>query len=348
LGLLDVSPLTFGPWNQPRPQTRHYDFTLTRQYLAPDGVNRSLLLVNGQYPGPTIEANLGDTIEVKVTNNIANPYEGTAIHWHGLSQKNSQWADGVPSVSQCPIAGGSSLTYKFTADVAGTTWWHAHLAAQYTDGLHGALIIHGPKIADYDIDLGPIFLSDYYHIDYASYLLPMYNFPPIFLPVENNLINGKMFFDCSQVSSGQQCTPNAAISKFRFQTGKTHRLRLINSGGATNQHFSVDGHEMTVIANDFVPVQPYKTKVVTLGVGQRTDVLIKATGKATDAVWMRSDLDEFCANNTIISPTGLAAVYYPKADKDARPKTTGYTWQSNACTNVRSHQSSRHSISDAN
>lgn len=60
--------------------------------------------------------------------------------------------------------------------------------------------------------------------------------------------------------------PNAGLSKFKFQTGKTHRLRLINAGAEGIQRFTIDNHVMTVIANDFVPVQPYTTNVVTLGV----------------------------------------------------------------------------------
>lgn len=60
--------------------------------------------------------------------------------------------------------------------------------------------------------------------------------------------------------------PNAGMSKFRFKKGKVHRLRLINAGAEGLQRFSIDGHLLTVIANDFVPVQPYTTKVVTLGV----------------------------------------------------------------------------------
>jgi FtsP/CotA-like multicopper oxidase with cupredoxin domain len=53
-----------------------YNFTIARQHLAPDGLNRSLILVNGKFPGPTIEGNLGDYFEVTVTNSIASPAEG--------------------------------------------------------------------------------------------------------------------------------------------------------------------------------------------------------------------------------------------------------------------------------
>jgi len=40
--------------------------------MAPDGVSRRMVVVNGQYPGPPIEANWGDTIVVHVQNNLQN------------------------------------------------------------------------------------------------------------------------------------------------------------------------------------------------------------------------------------------------------------------------------------
>jgi FtsP/CotA-like multicopper oxidase with cupredoxin domain len=48
--------------------------------------------------------------------------EGTALHWHGLLQTETPWFDGVPAVSQSPIAPGKSLVYKFRADLFGTSW----------------------------------------------------------------------------------------------------------------------------------------------------------------------------------------------------------------------------------
>ena len=131
-------------------------------------------MINGQIPGPTIEANWGDDIQVTVTNKITGPEEGTSLHWHGLLQNKTPWFDGVPSVQQCPIAPGSTFTYTFNAGLYGTSWYHSHYSAQYADGLSGPMIIHGcvkfsqaygsfltfysPSNAPYDIDLGPVFL----------------------------------------------------------------------------------------------------------------------------------------------------------------------------------------------
>lgn len=51
--------------------------------------------------------------------------------------------------------------------------------------------------------------------------------------------------------------------------------------------FSIDGYNVTVISNDFVPLTPYTTDLVILAVGQRTEVIVEGIGEPTDAVWMR-------------------------------------------------------------
>lgn len=249
-------------------QERTYDFTIARGTIAPDGYEKDVLLINGQFPAPTIEANWGDFITVTVNNDITGPEEGTALHWHGLLQTGTPWEDGVPAVSQCPIAPGKSLTYHFKADLYGTSWYHSHYSAQYAGGLFGPMIIYGPKSADYDIDLGPILLTDYYHQSYYDLVEEVMgtDLKKIAPKSDNNLINGKMGFNCSLVTDGTPCTNNAGLSKFQFTTGKKHRLRLINAGSDAIQKFSIDEHTLTVIANDFVPIQPYETEIVTLGV----------------------------------------------------------------------------------
>lgn len=183
------------------------------------------------------------------------------------------------------------------------------------------MVVYGPRNAPYDIDLGPILISDWYHKEYfklvTDVMKPNNPVPPF---SDNNLINGKGTFDCSKTTS--PCTPNAGVSKFMFTPGKTHRLRLINSGSEGTQQFSIDGHNLTIIANDFVPVKPYTVQSVTLGVGQRTDVLVRADNKnATAAYWMRSKM--VCSATS--QPLALAAIYYKGANTNSVPTTTPAT-----------------------
>ena len=65
--------------------TRTYDWYIRRAVGSPDGYQKDMLLVNDMFPGPAIEANWGDWIEVTIRNEIVEPEEGTAIHWHGLA-----------------------------------------------------------------------------------------------------------------------------------------------------------------------------------------------------------------------------------------------------------------------
>lgn len=137
------------------------------------------------------------------------------------------------------------------------------------------------------------------------------------------------------MTSGQTCTPNAPVSHFQFQPGKVHLLRLINAGAEGLQRLAIDGHRMTVIANDFTPVHPYEVDFVTLGVGQRTDILVKGIDdEPAGAYWMRSNISTICSPAK--QPNAVAAIYYPEADTSVPPNSTASTTPPypDNCTNV--------------
>jgi hypothetical protein len=62
------------------------------------------------------------------------------MHWHGLEVPIEQ--DGVPYVSQKPIAPGETYTYEFSVHQEGTFFYHAHSAMQEMIGLIGMFIAH--------------------------------------------------------------------------------------------------------------------------------------------------------------------------------------------------------------
>ncbi|KAI7388268.1 laccase-like multicopper oxidase [Hortaea werneckii] len=315
--------------------TRQYDWTVTNTTLSPDGVELPLLVVNGQFPGPTIEANWGDWIEVTVHNQLVGEYEeGTSIHWHGFLQTGTPYYDSTPGISQCPIAPGKSFTYRFRAELYGTSWWHSHYSSQYVNGLSGPIVVYGPDSDSYDIDVGPVMLSDWFHDYYDNLLIDIFyatetcdpHCPPM---SDNMLINGKNNYPCNETE--KTCTPNAGLANFKFETGKKHRLRLVNHAAEAIVFFSIDGYDMTVISNDFVSVEPYKTDLVILGVGQRTDVIVQGRDNPKEAVYMRmtegpSGLGPRgttgCSLNTGVSIDVVAPIYYEDADTSVLPNTT--------------------------
>jgi iron transport multicopper oxidase len=120
--------------------TENWDISF--RLAAPDGFSRPVIAVNNQWPPPVIEADVGDTILVNVKNSMLN--ETTSIHFHGQFQRGTNEMDGVADVTQCPIPPGGSFLYNFTAEPAGTHWWHSHDKAQYPDGLRGMMIVRDP------------------------------------------------------------------------------------------------------------------------------------------------------------------------------------------------------------
>ncbi|MQL71837.1 hypothetical protein Taro_004185 [Colocasia esculenta] len=97
-----------------------------------------VVAVNGKVPGETIVAHEGDTVIVHVVNDSPR---NLSMHWHGVFQLLSAWADGPLYVTQCPILPGQSYTYKFdVVGQEGTLWWHAH-ASWLRATVYGALIV---------------------------------------------------------------------------------------------------------------------------------------------------------------------------------------------------------------
>ena len=87
--------------------------------LPGDDAFKVYFAVNGSMPGPAIDVNEGDWVEVTVTNNLV---DATTLHWHGMLNVLTPFSDGVPSTSQCPIQPGGSMVYGFRASNAGTYW----------------------------------------------------------------------------------------------------------------------------------------------------------------------------------------------------------------------------------
>ncbi|HEV2103545.1 MAG TPA: copper oxidase [Candidatus Acidoferrum sp.] len=92
---------------------------------------------NGSCPGPTIQVMQGDRVRIVVENALP---ESTSMHWHGLEVPIEQ--DGVPFISQKPIAPGETYTYEFTVHQEGTFFYHAHSAMQEMIGLIGLFVAH--------------------------------------------------------------------------------------------------------------------------------------------------------------------------------------------------------------
>ncbi|KAK6353890.1 hypothetical protein TWF730_008312 [Orbilia blumenaviensis] len=261
----------------PKGVVRKYELIITNGEIAPDGYTVSKMLVNGQYPGPKLEGNWGDTFEVTVKNRLSNG-NGTSIHFHGIHQLGTNRMDGASGITQCPIPVGKSMTYKWRANQYGTSWYHSHFSLQYTDGVVGPIVIHGPSSANYDEEY-TLMLTDWFHTPaFTLYYNEVRGIPP--LP-DSKLLNGKWRFPCN--STDPRCvSKKGGLSDIVFRRGRRYRLRLINTSTTYMQTFWIDGHTFWVAAADFVPIEPYKTDVINVAIGQRYDIVVEADANTSE------------------------------------------------------------------
>lgn len=223
--------------------------------------------VNGSLPGPEIRVKEGDTIVVHVFNK--SPYDIT-IHWHGVFQKLSAWADGPEYVTQCPICPGQSYTYKFKiTKQEGTLWWHAHVSWLRAT-VYGALIIRPRFGRSYPFPKPykevPILLGEWWDanvINVENEALATGTEPNI---SDAFTINGKPgdLYPCSQNET----------YKLEVVQGKTYMLRIINAALNNQLFFKIANHKMKVVAIDAAYTEPYVTDIVILAPGQTIDVLL--------------------------------------------------------------------------
>lgn len=180
---------------------------------------------------------------------------------------------------------GDRYTYKFTATQYGSSWYHSHFSLQYSEGVVGAIVINGPSTANYDIDLGPILLTDWWHTPVfklqQQITQSVLGLPPV---ADNGLINGKNKYH----GKGERF-------ELKFTKGKRHLLRLVNTGSDVPFRFSIDGHKLTVIEMDWVPIKPYTTDHIFITIGQRYHVIVEAD-QPSDNYWMRAVPQLSCLN----------------------------------------------------
>ncbi|KPM35398.1 Laccase-2 [Neonectria ditissima] len=294
--------------------TKEYWLELTDVTVAPDGVSRSAMAVNGSIPGPTLFADWGDTVVIHVTNSLTTSLNGSSVHWHGIRQNYTNQNDGVTAITQCPLAPGESLTYTWKALQYGSAWYHSHFGLQAYQGIFGGIIINGPATANYDEDLGMVFLNDWDHqtVD-ELYASAQTSGPPT---LDNGLINGTGVWE-----DDDETQPRFNVS---FTSGTSYRMRLVNAAVDTHWKFSIDNHTMTVIAADLVPIEPFETTIISLGMGQRYDIIVEADqADVADNFWMRAIPQSACSDNES-SNNIKGIVYY--GDSPSTPSTDGYSY----------------------
>ncbi|MDH3665792.1 MAG: multicopper oxidase family protein [Paracoccaceae bacterium] len=214
---------------------------------------------DGTVPGPALRVPQGGRVTLDFVNELDQP---STVHWHGIRIDNAM--DGVPGLTQAPVAPGETFRYDFTVPDAGTYWYHPHnrTSEQLAHGLYGALIVEEPEAPEADRDL-PMLLDDWRLTDGAQ--------------IDTASLGS--FHDRAHAGRiGHWITVNGdgeAVEPVRRH--ERLRLRLCNTANARIFELGLKGLTGWTIALDGQPVPPEPIQRLTLGPAQRADLIVDVT-----------------------------------------------------------------------
>jgi FtsP/CotA-like multicopper oxidase with cupredoxin domain len=216
---------------------------------------------DGSVPGPLLRVRQGEEVSIAVDNRLE---QETTVHFHGIRLPNAM--DGVPHLTQAPIAPGQTFRYAFAVPDAGTYWYHSHQgsAEQVGRGLYGAFIVEEREPIRVDRDEVWV-LSDWRLQRDGQISDDFHN-------VHDMAHNGRV---------GDVVTVNGKVREtFDVRTGERIRLRLLNAANARIFGLVFSSHRPQIIAYDGHPVEPHEpqTNRIVLGPGMRVDLVVDMTG----------------------------------------------------------------------
>ncbi|KAH1207715.1 Laccase-17 [Glycine max] len=196
---------------------------------------KSMVTVNGMFPGPRVVAREGDRSVVKVVNHVNN----ITIHWHGVRQVGSGWSDGPSYITQCPIQSGQSYhgwaKRNSLLARAHQLWLRATL--------YGPLIILTRRNESYPFAQPykefPILFGEWWNVD-----------PEALITQALHTEGGPKVSDAFTING----LPGPLLH-LKVKPGKTYLLRLINAAMNTELFFSIANHSMTVAEADVTYVK---------------------------------------------------------------------------------------------
>ncbi len=272
-----------------------YDLYIKDTLVHIGNKTKRAIAANGQIPMPTLTFTEGDTAEIYVHNLLK---EGTSLHWHGLYVPNQE--DGVPYLTQMPIAPGTTHLYRFALIQNGTHWYHSHSGFQEQIGMYGSLTVLKKKDApDFrpgidDVAEVPVIISDWTDYNPKNIHRLLHNASDWFAikkgatqsyaeAIKSGHLKTKLknewkrmlAMDVSDIYydkfliNGEQ-----ASSLANFKPGEKVRLRLSNAGASTYFWVQYGGGKMTVVANDGQDVDPVEVDRLLIAVSETYDVIV--------------------------------------------------------------------------
>ena len=244
---------------------------------------------------PTLTFTEGDIAEIVVHNKLK---EGTSLHWHGVYLPNKE--DGVPFLTQMPIAPNTTHTYRFPIIQNGTHWYHSHSGLQEQIGMYGSLVLKkkdtDPTFREGidDLPTVPVILSEWTDIKPENVHRMLHNANDWggikkgtvqsyseaikaghFKTKLENEWKRMLAMDVSDVYYDKFLINGKNVSQLsQFKAGDEVRLRIANGGASSYFWLSYAGGKMTVVANDGNDIEPVEVDRLIIGVSETYDVVV--------------------------------------------------------------------------
>lgn len=248
----------------PQQPVREFRLVAAPSRVALGGQNEPQTAVwayNAEVPGTEIRVRQGDRVRILVENRLP---EETSVHWHGVRVPNAM--DGVPFLTQKPIARGETFPYEFNVPDAGSYWYHPHYRSfeQAGRGLYGLLIVEEREPPGFDRDVAWL-LGDW-RLNREAQIVDDFG----------NAMDAGM-----GGRIGNFVTVNGRRARpLSVRAGERVRLRLFNSANARIFGLVFRGHRPVIVALDGQPVEPHEPPSgrILLGPAMRVDLMIDMSG----------------------------------------------------------------------
>src|SRR5580698_1695451 len=269
------------------------------------GCDVHLRSYNGGLVGQTIRARPGETLNIRLINNLPPPipplpphpqdppttghhgvfsFNITNLHTHGLHVDPDGTKEFAGDNVLITIEPGKSQQYriKIPADhPSGTFWYHAHVhgttALQLASGMAGAIIIEDGKASNGDLAAIPSVRDAQRKI----FVLQQIDFD------ENGELESFDDFGVARNYQRHLTVNGQLVPTIRMRPGEVQRWSIVHAGTQENVALVMDDHTLYEVAADGLSLgraAPWSaatqtsdgTKGLFLAPGYRTDVLVKA------------------------------------------------------------------------
>lgn len=267
---------------------REYHLTVAREQIVVQGRQAAGMTINGRIPGPTLRFNMGDIARIHVTNKMDVP---TSIHWHGVLVPPEM--DGVPLVTQTPIAPGATFTYEYPIRQTGTYWYHSHVELQEQSGIYGAIVIADEE-SSLQVDREEVVLLSDWTTDDPHEVLRTLKRGSEWFALEKG--SGQSIFGAAKTNSlgdyfyrELQRMPPMDIADVGYDyflangtpqmsipanPGDKVRLRVIDGSATSYFHLQYAGGPMTIVSADGQQVEAVEQNLFLMAVAETYDVLV--------------------------------------------------------------------------